>query len=1024
MNLSLIGFRYARVVFALVITLMIAGAVSFFTLPTNEDPTILIRQALIITKNPGLAADKVELLITKPLELAIRKRPEVKKIDSTSQLGQSTIIVSVYDKYFQLDQIWDDIRDEIQQVYLPEGSTAPYMNDSFGDVSVITVALMSDKGLSNNEKITIAQDIRDRLYSIKDTQKVSILGIQPEQIYIELDSAKITEAGYSPKKLAGLIAAQNSLSSGGSIDINGTSLTLQPTGDFTELDAIRKLLIPLPKTPYGEQGMISISDIATVERKAVDPPYQPVFFNAEAAIMLAINMDPSANILEYTPRMETKIAQINQGLPAGTRLEIATKQAVQVEGAVYGVTRNVIQTLAIVLVVVMLFLGIRTGLIVGSVVPAVMLLSLAVMSLSGLSLQRMSLATLMIALGLLVENGIVIAEDFRQRLERGETRDEALEHGGKSLAMPLLTSSLTTILVFLPLMLAVHVAGEYTRSISIVISIVLLISWLLAMMVTPTLCYYFMKIKVESDRKSSYSIFDPIKRVYAVILRQALSLRWIFLLIITGLLIFSGQQMTTVPKKFFPDSDRTQILIYLTLPAQSSMNETATLVQTASKKMLNQNIFPHISNVAAYGGFGGPRFVLSLTPIMPAENRGFMVVNVDHNSNMNETISSIKQLFEQNFPDVQAKVMRMFLGPSDANILQIRVSGPDANTLFSSAKKIEKILSQYPNTIDISNNWESRITELKININQQQAKAVGVTSSDIAQSLQLYYSGMPISVFRDGDESLPIILRAPKQERDNLTRLYSTPIYSSQTKQSIPLSQIAEIIPVTSYSHIMRHNLTRSILIEARNTGLSSEEFKPKIDSAIQEIATNLPPNHEIIYDGAIKSSIEAQAALSANFPLCLGVIIILLIIQFNSYRRALMVMFAIPLMMVGAVLGLKILGAEFGFMVTLGLYSLAGIIVNNAIVLIDRIDLAITTQKPEDDELDLLVDASVRRLRPIMMSTVTTMFGLLPLILSHDPLFYGMAGVIAFGLGVGALLTLIFTPVVYTLFFKVKHLS
>lgn len=1018
MNLSLIGFRYARVVFALLFALMVSGVVSYFRLPANEDPTILIRQALIITNNPGLAVDKVELLITKPLELAVRQRPEVKKINSTSMLGQSIIVVEIFDKYFELDQIWDDVRQEIEQVRLPEGTLAPYMNDSFGDVSVMTVALLADDGFSEQEKTDQAKHIRDQLYQVTNTHKVSILGIQPERIYIDIQQDKLAELGYSSNQLAGLIGAQNIIQSAGQIDIDGNLLTLQPTGSFDDLSAVQTLLIPLANG----QGMVALSDIADIYRAPVDPPHQPVFFNGEPALMLAVNMDPEANILNYTPILEAKLAELNQALPAGMRLEIATKQAEQVANAVYGVTQSVLQTLAIVLVVVMLFLGVRTGLIVGSVVPAVMLLSLAVMNISGLALQRMSLATLMIALGLLVENGIVIAEDFRQRLERGQSREDALAEGGRSLAMPLLTSSLTTILVFLPLMLAVHVAGEYTRSISIVITIVLLISWLLAMMVTPTLCYYFMKVKSAEQRANSFSIFDPIRAVYTIGLRFALRFRLIFLILVTVLLGFSIQQMSTVPQKFFPDSDRTQALVYLTLPAQTSMRETTRLTQEASQTLMDKSQFPNITSVAAYGGFGGPRFVLALTPLFPANNRAFMVINVDSEQAMNRVIDQVSDLFKHHYPDSQAQVMRMFLGPSDANVLQVRVSGPDADVLYNSAQQIEAILDTYPNTIDIRHNWENRLTELSVNINQQQAKSLGITSADIAQALRLYYDGMPVSLYRDGDESLPIILRAGQSERHSFDHLANVKIHSSILNTSVPLAQIADIQPYNTYSHIMRENLSRTILIEARNTKLSSEEFKPIIDADIQALAKTLPPNHRISYDGAIAQSIEAQQALTANIPLCIGIIIILLIAQFNSYRRALMVMLAIPMMMIGAVLGLKIMGAEFGFMVTLGLYALAGIIVNNAIVLIDRIDLERQTLDENDDHLEAVIHASVRRLRPIMMSTVTTTLGLLPLLISQDPLFYGMAAVIAFGLSVGALFTLGFTPVLYTLFFKIKR--
>ncbi|MBS9778628.1 MAG: efflux RND transporter permease subunit [Gammaproteobacteria bacterium] len=1018
MNLSLIGFRYARVVFAVMIVMMVAGVVSYFKLPANEDPAITIRQALIVTNNPGLPTDKVEMLITKPLELAIRKRPEVKNIRSTSAAGQSTIIVEVYDKYFELDQIWDDVRDEINKVRLPDGTYPPYMNDRFGDVAVMTVVMTADEGFTQNEKTTIAQDIRDRLYNVKDTQEVVLLGAQPERIYIEIENAKMAETGYTPNQLAKLIGAQNIIQSGGSLDIDGTTLTLQPTGSFNSVEDIQKLLIPLPNG----NGMLALSDIANIHREPIDPAYQPIFFNGKNAIMFAINMDPAANILEYTPRLEAYIDTIQQQLPAGVTLDIATKQAVQVAGAVYGVTQNVIQTLIIVLIVVMLFLGLRTGLIVGSVVPAVMLISLTIMSFADMSLQRMSLATLMIALGLLVENGIVIAEDFRQRLERGETRDEALEHGGKSLAMPLLTSSLTTILVFLPLMLAVHVAGEYTRSISIVITIVLLTSWIVAMMVTPTLCYHFMQVQSAEQRKNKFSIFDPFRVYYSKALHLFLRHRVIFLIGILLSLVVAGQQMTTVPKKFFPDSDRTQILVYVTETPQTSMRETASMVQQASQQILNKKDFPHVNSVTSYAGFGGPRFVLSLTPVFPAPNKGFMVISVDEQKNMDKTIIATRKLLETKYPQVQSKVMRMFLGPSDANTLQVRVTGPDAEVLYKTAQKIEKVLEKQSDTINISNDWQGMVTELKVDVDEQRAKAAGITTYDIANSLKMYYSGTAVSVMRDGDESLPIILRAPKQERDNLTRLYSAQVYSSLNNLHVPLTQIANIIPVNTYANIQRKNLVRSIVIEARNLKKSSEEFKPIIDDEIQKIAHSLPLNHAITYDGAIRMSKEAQVALSSNFPLVLGVIIILLILQFNSYRRALIVMLAIPLMMVGAVFGFKVMGAEFGFMATLGLYALAGIIVNNAIVLIDRIDLALENKSESDDETELLIDASVRRLRPIIMSTVTTMLGLLPLLISRDPLFFPMATVIAFGLALGAIYTLAFTPIAYTLFFRVKH--
>lgn len=1065
MNLSMIGFRYVRIVLSILIIMMVMGVVSYFTMPANEDPSIKVRQALVITRNPGLPADKVETLISKPLELAIRKRPEVRKIKSTSMFGQSVIMIELQNQYFELEQIWDDVHDELEQVSLPEGTSEPHLDDSFGDVAVMTVAFLADEGFSHADKVTLAQDVRDQLYSVKHTDKVSMLGVQPERIYIDIENAKLAQFGLSPKQLAGLIASQNIIQSGGSLDIHGSSLTLQPTGNFTSVEDIRNLRLPLPNktnsagaantaaTTTTATTMVTLDDIADVRRGLADPAIQPVYFNGESAIMFAINMQVDANLLKYTPKVEEKIAELNQGFPAGARLEIATKQALQVEKAVYGVTINVIQTLVIVLVVVMLFLGIRTGLIVGAIVPAVMLVTLSIMSFMGMTLERMSLATLIIALGLLVDNALVFAEDFRQRLERGESREKALAEGGKSLAIPLLTSSATTILVFLPLMLAVHPAGEYTRSISIVIMIVLLTSWVLAMMVTPTMCYYFMKVKPPVNAASDSELqpahknsakfplslfqFSLFQRLYEKNLRLFLKIRPLYLLGIVFVLVASLKLFTFVPKKFFPDSDRTQVLVYLTQPAETSMQQTEKMLKQSFTEFADKDKFPYVESFAGYGGFGGPRFVLSLTPVNPADNKAFVVLNVDDIEHMDATIETAREVFRTQFPDVEAKVMRMFLGPSDANVMQVRIYGPDETVLYNAAKKVEDIISSYPNTLDVTNDWENRVTELKINVDQQRAKQLGISSSDIADSLKMYYAGTPVSLFREGDETIPIMLKGVETERNDMSRLYSTQIYSSTRQTSVPLSQIATVEPVNTFSYILRENLTRSIIIEARNSELSAEAFKPVIDAKIQALEKSLPANHHIEYDGAIKQSAEAQLALSAGFPLCLGIIVILMIAQFNSFRRAFMVLMVIPLMMIGATLGLIVMRADFGFMVTLGLYSLAGIIVNNAIILIDRIDTELDNARKrskthsrhawddeeadeEVDEVDVLVHASVKRLRPIVMTTVTTILGLLPLLLSKDPLFYGMAAVIAFGLGVGAIVTLTFTPVLYAMLFNI----
>lgn len=1019
MNLSAIAFRYKRVVFALLLVLMVFGFVSYFTLPAREDPEITIREAVITTRFPGLPPDRVELLITKTLEEAIRTVPEIEEIRSTSYPGRSVIHVEAYDRFFDLDQIWDDVRNAIDRVRpdLPEGTGTPMVNDNFGDVAVVTAALWAE-GFEMAEMFDMAQHIRDTLYGIQGTEKVDILGAQAERIFIETANARLAQLNISPSELIALLQQQNIIRPGGAAEAQGKAFLIQPTGNFETVEDIRNTLIPVP----GQGESIPLREIATVTRGYVDPPERTAYFNGEPAIVFAIAMADNANVLDFGPRVKAQLDETRTRLPAGYHLDIATYQVAQVKNAVYGVTLNVLQTLAIVLAVVVLFLGLRTGLIVGTIVPTVMLVTLAIMNFNGMTLERMSLATLIISLGLLVDNGIVIAEDFKRRLEDGESRDQALRDSGRTLAIPLLTSSLTTIAVFLPLMLAEHVAGEYTRSISLVILITLLSSWVIALTVTPTLCHRFIAVKRQENKSAVQrgitGIFDRMNRGYEGVLRRILRWRLLFLLLIV--VLFAGAVFTLphLPKKFFPDSDRTQILVYLDLPAGSSMRKTDAAIREISGSLEDRERFPHVESFAAYGGFGGPRFVLSLTPIDPDESKGFVVLNIDGLDHMDPTIRELRALFNERHPDVRARVTKMFLGPSDSSKIQIQVKGPDADFLYETADRIKAILRKVPGAIDIKSDWENRITQIRVNVDQKRAKRAGVTSDDVARSMESYFSGLRVSEFREGDDVFPIVVRAPERERFDLDRVRTVTVYSQSRDVNVPLMQVADIELVNNFSRIQRESLFRTITVEAKNTVMTAEEMVPLIQPELDAIQAELPPAHAIEYDGVIQESTDAQAALSANAPLCLGLIVILMIAQFNSFRRAFIILLTVPLLLIGAVIGLAVMGANFGFMVTLGLYSLAGIIINNAIVLLDRIDM---DRENLDDPAEAVISACVRRLRPIVMTTLTTIFGLLPLILSHDALFYGMASVIAFGLAVGTGLTLGVTPVLYSLLLGVK---
>ncbi|BBM83063.1 efflux RND transporter permease subunit [Candidatus Uabimicrobium amorphum] len=1018
MNLSTLGYKYSRVSVAITLILMLIGFTSYFTLPAQEDPKILVREAVVTTEYPGMSAERVELLITKKLEEAIKKLSQVKKIESVSTIGKSIIHVTIKDRYFNLSQIWDDLHHEIEQatVYLPQGTTKPFINDDFDDVAILTVALLSDSKTQMGEKFRIAQHVRDMMLTVPGTKKVDLFGVQQERIFIEFTNSKLSQLGIAPNALIRELQEQNIIQLGGVIDTLGRSFSIRPTGNFQNIASIEQTPISVP--PQG--ASIALRDVATVKRGTVDPATQKAYFNGQQAIVFAIYQGDRSNLLKFSPKMEKMLANLNRDIPAGYQLEIITRQADQVEKAVYGVTESVLQTLVTVIVVVVMFLGLRMGLIVGSIIPAAILITLASLKFSGMALERMSLATIIISLGLLVDNAIVVAEDFKKRLEEGESKDDILYNIGRTLAIPLLTSSATTVLVFMPLMLGESASNEYTRSISLVILFSLTISWFLSLVITPFLCYHFIRTTPKNRGLESWmnSVFEKLGDVYGKILRGVMRFRVTFLVSMLLTLVASVFLMSKVPVRFFPDSNRPQILIYLDLPAGSSIRETERALQLLHQKLQEKNRFPHIQSFASYAGFGGPRFVLSLNPIDPEDSKGFVMINVDKLKNLNVTIDVLRKMFFDEFPNLSARVTKMFLGPSDSSKIEVQIKGPDKDYIYKKASEIEDILRDIPGSIDIQHNWENRIVQFKIEINQSKARRVGITSQNVANTLRTYLSGRNISEFYAGDEIFPVVLRAQSTERFRPSQIKHVYVYSEMYKKSFPLMQIAQIKLENRYARIAREDLFRTVTIEAKNTLMTAEDMVPMLRTKLQRLVRDLPPAYTIEFDGVVQDSLESQQALNANVPLCVGLIVILLIAQFNSYRRATIIFLTIPFIVIGSAVGLIVMKANIGFMVILGLYALAGIIVNNAIVLIDRIDIDAAQQGLSNE---VIFQACTRRFRPIVISTTTTVFGVLPLILNKTPLFYSMSVVIAFGLTVGTVITLGLVPVLFSLFFRVR---
>lgn len=1005
----------SRTVIMTIVLVVVGGVYAFTALPKLEDPFITIREAVVAAKYPGMPVEQVERLITRPIEEEIRSMGEVDEIkDSTSKVGECLIHVTIKDEVpaAQLPATWKLLRNRMEDVKpdLPAGTVGPMVDDTFGDTSVATIALWTD-GFSMAEMHETARQIRERLNLMKGIQKVDLTGVQDERIYIETSSAKIAQLGIDPKDIGNTLQAQNILLPGGRIDADDVEVIVETSGRFKSIEAIGEVLIPIS----GTQASIPLREIANIRRAYVEPINNPAYYNGHQAIVLSLFIINGVDAVEFGRRLTKEVREIEASLPWGYRLEFATYQPELIQKSVKGMVINVVEAVVIVLVVVMLLLGLRTGLIVGSFIPLVMLFGILAMYALGIDMERMSLATMIIALGMFVDNAIVVSDDIKVNMETGMDRKEAVLKTGNSLSLPLLTSTLTTVFAFGPILLQIGSTGDYTSSLGSVMIILLLASWFFSMFSSTSMCYWFLKPVAAADKQS-----DPYQgkfyRIYRKLLEFSMRYRVLVLAFTGGVFAVSLYAATFIPQAFFPGGDRNQYLVYLDLPAGTRIEETDRTVRKLSTWLQDKEQNPEITGTIAYVGNGGPRFFLSLSPVDPDPFVGFLIVNTQSSKEVPELVKRTGSYLMDNFPNVRGRVKSMWLGASETGLMEIRLSGPDIDVLEKEAGKVMAALRKIPGSIDIKQDWNNRVFTLKADVDQARASRAGVTSRDVADSLAFFVDGQTTTDFYQGNVEIPIVGRGVKAERDSPDSLRTVGIRTSSGK-SVPLNQVADVYAVGELNRIVRYNQERTITVSAKNQTLKASEIFAALKPALEEI--EFPKGHSWHVGGELEDSAKAQRNLMKWMLPCFGGIIFLLVWQFNSIRRAAIIILTMPLVIVGSVIGLLAMQADFGFMVILGLLALAGSIVNNGIVMIDKIE---ENKREGLTPYDAVINSAVSRFRPILLSVSTTMLGFLPLIINHDPLFYGMASIMFFGLGVGSMFTLNYVPVMYSMFFRVKN--
>ncbi|MBD3403448.1 MMPL family transporter [candidate division GN15 bacterium] len=1021
MNLTRAAIEKNRITIVALLLIVAAGIGAYYNLPRAEDPGFTIRTAVVVTYFPGASPERVEMLVTDKLEKAIQEMPELDFVSSESKTGQSVVYVNIQESYTEMRPIWDDLRRKVDRASaeLPSDVIGPIVNDEFGDVYGIVVSITGD-GFSYAELKDIADDCRNELLLSREIAKVDIYGEQEERIFIDYNNSRLSELNISPGQLKTILDQRNIIIPGGEVFTDDERIVLEPTGNFDSVEDLRRTVIRIP----GREQLLYLQDIAHVYRGYIDPPTSMARYMGQPCLALAINLREGGNILTMGEVVDQHLTRFRQSYPIGVEFDKVTNQAMFVESKINGFMASLGQAVGIVLLVMLLFLGIRTGLVVASLIPMAMIMAIFVMSLLDIGLNKISIASLIIALGMLVDNAIVMTESVMVSISEGQPPVKAAVDSANELRVPLLTSSLTTAAAFLPIYLAESTTGEYTAPLFEVVTITLLSSWVLALTMTPMLSVRFLKVKKSPESGSYNTRFYRKYRAFLLTLVRHPLLVLLGTIAIFALAIFSFR---FIPSIFFPPNDKPMMFAELRLPVGTPIEKTEAMVDELEYFLIDsltvdtaagreEGIIDFISFI----GSGAPRYVLAYGPEPQSPEYAYFIFNATSARYIDNYLTArVEAYCTKHFPDVTPNVRLLFIGPPVDHPIEIRISGKETEELFRIVERVRRKLEDFPGTKNVADNWGRRVKKLVVHVDQPRAQRAGLTSQDVAISLQTILSGIVTTDYREEENIIPVTLRSAAADRQDIGKLESHNIYVQATGRSVPLKQVADVEMVFEPSKILRRDRLKTVNLHAQITeGQNAIAMTQAFDRWLSEEAKDWSVGYKYEYGGELESSGEANESIVAKLPIALLFIVLLLVVQFNSIRKPIIIMLTVPLGLIGVVIGLLVADSYMGFMTMLGIISLAGIVINNAIVLLDRIRLEQVQNGLEPPRA--VIEACQRRLRPILLTVGTTVGGLLPLWFGGDIMFEPMAIAIIFGLIFATLLTLGVVPVLYTLLYRV----
>ena len=1001
--LTRFGLQKSRLTVLVMLGLLIMGAVTYTQLPKLENPAITIRTAIVSATFSGMSPDRVEDLLATPIERKAREIGEIEDISTLITTGSVVVNLNIYDSVpdAELSGVFQDIRNKMEDVRFPDGTDGPNINTNYGDVSIATIAVTGE-GFDLREIWDAADELRSDLYQLDGITKVSLSGDQQERIYLEIDSRKLGAVGVQLRQVIADLQAQNVILPAGKLDAGGTTLALEANGDFESVEAIGEILTQVSSTGQ----LVRLKDLLTVRRGFVDPPDAPIFFNGQPALMLAVEMNDERDIQKIGRELKAHVAKFEQTQPIGISYSFSTYQETNVTASINNALSNVAQTILVVIFVLMVFLGLRTALVVALIVPFTMAFALLGMVYLGVALEQISIAAVIISLGLLVDNGLVVVEDIQNRLRAGMQPQEAALTAGRQFFIPLAVASITTVSAFIPMLILDGTTGEFAFSLGAVVAVMLLGSWITAMYILP-----FVATHLLTAGKAPKE--NALVAGYGWLVRKLL--RWGIVIVPVSYLIVAagGSILGQVKSEMFPLSERADFLVYLDMPRGTSIKATRDEALALEKWLSDPAFNPEVVNTTVFVGEGGPRFYLALSPADTDPSSAFFVVNTTDADGAVLAAERLRAHVLLNHPAARFRVTRLSMGAGESGIVEVKITGEDGDRLLEASKKLEVAFNTVPDQIFVKSDWGNKVVKIVVNIQQDQARELGVTSKDVSDVMETFLSGTNESTYREGSDSIPIVLRADESFRDSLEDLVNLSVPADG--RLIALDQVATFAPRFEFSQIRRENQVRQIITQGKSGVMSAAELAAYLQPAIDEVAAELGEEYTVEIGGELTDSAEANAKLAGGLPYTIIVMLIALMFQFNSARRVTLTFMTIPLIIGGAGLGLYILGRPMSFFGILGLISLAGIIINNAIVLIDQIDIERATKSVED----AIVAAAKKRVTPILLTTFTTVFGLLPMAIAGGALFEPMATLMIGGLTVATPLTLIFVPSAYRLFFR-----